>query len=144
MLVAFLLASADPVVLAAPPPCTQDQATRAEDEAGRLSSWSAVHRWYRLYAACNDVSAEEEYSESIARLLVAHWNSLPQLLGICKKDPKFRSTVLGGINATLDMNDIKKIKERSQSQCPGGARSLCREMILSADQALAEDATYRK
>jgi hypothetical protein len=125
-------------------PCTEAQARRAEDEAGSLRDWDALYRSYKLYARCNDAAAAEGYSESVARILVDHWNTLPRLARLAASDSGFRKFVLTHVDATLNMKDVSRIKEKSKAACPEGLHSFCADLKRQADAAIEEDANARQ
>lgn len=124
--------------------CTQAELDRAEVEAGELRAWDALYRSYKLYARCNDVSAAEGYSESVARILVDHWRTLPRLAEIAHRDEGFLSFVLGGVNATLDMKDVARIRLSATKACPQRLGYLCAALVKRAVLAKAEDDSVRQ
>lgn len=134
---AILLCTA---ALAQHKPCTQAQNIQAEEESESLRSWDALYNSYRRYAHCENVSAAEGYSESVARILVNHWQTLPRLAQLVRKDQGFARFVR--VDATMDMNDVAKIKDNSIHRCPAGLTSLCDKLRRDADAAIAEDAAY--
>jgi hypothetical protein len=121
-------------------PCTQAQNIQAEEESGSLRSWDALYNSYRTYAHCENVSAGEGYSESVARILVDHWNTLPRLSDLAGKDPLFRQFVVLHVDATLRLRDLKKITSDAQTRCPSRLTRLCADLARKADSAIKEDA----
>jgi len=81
------------------------------------------------------------YSESVARILSDHWNTLPELARLARKDSQFRAFVIGHVDATLTMDDVRKIRKNAQTQCPMGLRTVCNDLAKPADAALKEDAS---
>jgi hypothetical protein len=67
-------------------PCADAEGRRALDEAGELRTWDALHGSYSLYPQCDDGAIGEGYSESVARILVDHWTTLPRLAQVAVKD----------------------------------------------------------
>jgi hypothetical protein len=122
-------------------PCNKAEYQQAEKEAVSLRSWDALYKSYRLYGHCNDVDAAEGYSESVARILVDRWETLPRLSKLVEKDKSFRDFVLGHVDATLDMNDVQKIHARAIQHCPAGLRELCKNLQKQAKTAIEEDAS---
>jgi hypothetical protein len=118
--------------------CTGSAARHALDEAVRLRSWQALYHSYRLYRQCDDGAIGEGYSESVARILVDHWESLQQLDDIVSTDPGFRSFVLGHLDATLNMADVERVRKEAQNQCPTRLRVLCSELIKQTNSAIKE------
>lgn len=124
--------------------CSPKQNLQAEREAARLRSWDDLYRSFKLYGRCDDVDAAEGYSESVARILVDKWGTLPRLSALVTKDKAFRRFVLGGVNATVDMKDVKAIKQNSISACPSGLHDLCKGLSEQADAAIAENQYYQQ
>jgi hypothetical protein len=91
-------------------------------EADTLRTWDALYKSYSLYQKCDDGAIAEGYSESVARVLVDHWNTLPQLVELAKKEPKFLHFVLRHVDATGDAKDLERIKAEAKAQCPTGLR----------------------
>jgi hypothetical protein len=123
-------------------PCTPSEHAQVENEAVNLRTWDSLYRSYRRYAHCEDVDAAEGYSESIARILADHWETLPRLAELIQKDRSFGRFV--GLNGTMDMGDVAKIKGLATDQCPAGLEKLCTKLKHDADEAIAEDAAARQ
>ncbi len=123
------------------PPCTPAEYRQVEDEAVTLRTWDALYKSYRQYKHCwdhaDDVDADEGYSESIARILADHWETLPRLAQLIAKDRGFGNFV--GLDATMDMKDVAKIKNNALRHCPAGLSGLCSKLKKDADWAIAED-----
>jgi hypothetical protein len=128
--------------------CPQRDIDKIELEASRLRSWDALYRSFRQYAdyqQCyqkhykqefGNASADEGYSESIARILSDHWDTLPRLATLIKQDRKFSAFV--HLDATMDMKDVNKIRRLAIQNCPLGLNNLCGSLRKSADSAIAE------
>jgi len=101
-------------------------------------SWNVLYQSWKSYRACDDGSLAEGYSESVARVLVDHWNTLPELAHLARKDPEFRGFVLKHIDATLDAGDVAKIRKKASAQCPAGLKKLCGDVEKQAKLALKE------
>lgn len=106
-------------------PCSQAEAQQSESEGDTLRSWDTLYHSYQLYARCNDVSAAEGYSESVVRILVGHWGTLPRLSQLVTRDKEFRRFVLSHIDATLEADDLKKIAVNATQHCPAALLDLC-------------------
>lgn len=106
-------------------------------------SWEALYTSYKSYRLCDDGAIGEGYSESVARLLVDHWNTLPQLAHLARKDAKFRAFVMRHVDATLNVDDVEKIGKNAKTLCPTGLRTVCNDLAKRADSALKEDATLK-
>jgi hypothetical protein len=108
-----------------------------------LRTWDALSKSYKSYRSCDDGFVGEQYSESVARILVDRWSTLPRLGSLARENPDFRRFVLKHVDATLDMNDVKKIRTRAITQCPEGLHGLCKDLRSQADSALKQDSTPR-
>jgi hypothetical protein len=118
-------------------PCNDAENVRAEEGSDRLRSWDNLYRWYKLYGRCNNVSAAEGVSESIARILVDHWTTMKRLARLASMDAGFRRFVMDGVNATLDMSDIEQIRAKTMT-CPKSLVRLCGDLRKQADAAIDE------
>jgi hypothetical protein len=108
-----------------------------------LHTWDALYTSFRSYRHCDDGAVGEGYSESVARILVGHWNTLTRFSSLCTANVDFRRFVLKHVDASLDMKDVEKIKAKARTQCPQGLRALCDDLSKQADFALKEDAAHR-
>ena len=120
-------------------PCTpvgndrfeQDEMLRlAEEESDTLRSWDALESFYRRYRGCVTVSAIEGYDESIARILVDHWETLPRLAQLSADNPEFANSVRLG-ESTLP-SDIAAIRDNALHHCPAGLDALCSQLWREA------------
>lgn len=118
--------------------CTDTEARAALDEAVLLRTWATFYRSYKSYGQCDDGGIGEGYSESVARILVDQWNSLPELAHLAGADEAFRSFVIKHVDATLNVDDIEKIKKNAETQCPVALRNLCSQLAQQANAALKE------
>ncbi len=124
-------------------PCTDAENRRAEEEATRPRDWDALYRYFKAYGRCDGVDASEGTSESVARILVDHWGTLPRLAELARGDARFRAFAVGGVNATDDTRDVLTIQTKAISSCPAGLKDLCDSLAAQAAEALAEDALAR-
>jgi hypothetical protein len=114
-------------------PCNESEAQQAEIEAATFRTWDALYKSYKLHRHCDDGAIAEGYSESVARILVDHWKTLPQLAHLARNDQKFRRFVLRHVDGTLNMDDVKKISANAKTRCPVGLRVLCDDLRKEAD-----------
>lgn len=108
-----------------------------------LRTWDALYKSYTSYPSCDDGFIGENYSESVARILVDRWSTLPRLASLARENVDFQRFVLKHVDATLDMNDVKKIRTRAITQCPEGLHGLCKDLRSQADSALKQGSTPR-
>jgi hypothetical protein len=122
-------------------PCSQAENLQAENEAVTLRTWDALYKSYRLYARCNNADAAEGYSESVARILVDRWETLHRFSELAVRDKGFREFVLGHVDATLDMTDVRTIRTNAIRRCPAALGELCKDLRKEAEAAIQEDAS---
>lgn len=115
--------------------CSPKEAEAADAAVDGLDSWTNVERAYKKYGHCDDGSIAEGNSEAVARLLVDHWNTLPLLAALVKRDPAFKRFVLRHIDTTLETDDLDRIGIFASTQCPPGSAPLCRELLQTAARA---------
>jgi hypothetical protein len=130
-------------------PCGEAEYVQLAEYASSLRDWDALYRSYLRYWRCqalepgvDDVDADEGYSESEERILTDHWETLPRLAQLIKKDKSFGKFV--GPDAVMDMKDVAKIRENAINHCPAGLASLCSKLRNDADEAMAENAVVMK
>jgi hypothetical protein len=121
--------------------CGDVEGQHALGEAITLRSWDALYKSHKLYRQCDDGAVGEGYSESVARILSDRWNTLPELGRLAGKDSQFRAFVIGHVDATLTMDDVRKIRKNAKTQCLMGLRTVCNDLAKQADAALKEDAS---
>jgi hypothetical protein len=118
--------------------CTSLEGRRALDEADTLRSWDALYKSYLTFGRCDDGAIGEGYSESVARILADHWNTLPRFVQLAGKDAAFQTFVVRHLDATLNMDDVEKIRQDAMMHCPTGLRPTCIHLVKQADSALKE------
>jgi hypothetical protein len=123
--------------------CTDVESRRAEAEAHSLRTWNALHKSYKLYRKCDDGAVGEGYSESVARILVNHWATLPQFATLSKQDASFRAFVTRHVDATLERDDVRQIRQKAETRCPIGLKAICADLAKHATSAFKEDASTR-
>jgi len=120
-------------------PCSTPDANQADREAGRVRTWDALYHSYRRFAPrCDDGSIAEGYSESVARILVDHWNTLPRLAELAEANHTFKKFVLRHVDATMDSGDLYKIRERALHDCPSDQKNICGQLKRAAEHAINE------
>lgn len=115
--------------------CSEREATAADAMVDHLDSWSQVNVAFTKYGHCDDGEIAEGNSEAIARLLVDHWETLPQLDALIRHNPRLKPFVLRHIDTTLDTGDLAKIGTLAASACPAGMANLCRDLSTAAARA---------
>ena len=125
------------------PACPLSVEKQALTEADTFRSWDALYRSFASYQKCDDGAIAEGYSESVARILVDHWNTLPKLAELATKNHEFLRFVERHIDATNDEKDLQKIKAEAKTNCPTGLRKTCDDLSKEADSALKETASSR-
>ncbi len=119
-------------------PCTTTEAQRALDKADRLRTWEALYSSYNKFKSCDDGAIAEGYSESVARILADHWNTVRRFAQLADNDLSFRAFVIRHIDATLNIDDVQKIKNAALAHCPNGLRTTCSDIARQAEFALKD------
>lgn len=112
--------------------CSETEAQGAEAQAETLRSWDDLYRSYTIYRQCDDGAIGEGYSESVARILVDHWQTLPQLAQLARKDKEFQRFVLKHVDETINREDARSIEANAQHACPTRLRHLCSDVARQA------------
>lgn len=113
-------------------PCGAEEGRLAEAEAVTLRTWDSLYQSYKHYENCDDGAIAEGYSESVARVLVDHWETLPRLAALVKSSPEFRAFVFKHVDSTLNSDNIKQIAKNAKTRCPAGLISLCNDLKKQA------------
>lgn len=114
--------------------CAREEAMAAEDIAARLTNWEQIFGAFERYAHCDDGAIAEGFTESVVRLLASHWQTLPQVPALEKKNPSFRAFVLRHVNASADSSDLKRVAGLARTQCPKGYSSFCSAIAKAATE----------
>jgi hypothetical protein len=125
-------------------PCTEAQNRTAEQESDHLHNWTELLRYYRLYGHCDDIDAGEGVSDSVAKILAHHWETLHQVSQLLTTDRGFRRFIIFSVNATDDMDDDRKIRASTIGDCPAGLHQFCKDLKAEADESIEEDASAHK
>ncbi|MBC7686059.1 MAG: hypothetical protein H7176_12625 [Bdellovibrionales bacterium] len=115
--------------------CSPKDAEAADALADGLDSWAKLGAAVKQYGHCDDGSIAEGNSEAVARLLIDQWKTLPQLSRLVRRDVALKRFVLRHIDATLDTDDLVKIRTSALTSCPDGAALLCTEVLAAATRA---------
>ncbi len=123
--------------------CTDAQEDQAEREAAKLRTWDALYHSYRRYAHCDDGAIAEGYDESVARILLDHWDLLSRLAILSEKDKQFKSFVLRhvGVTTTLGTSEAKKLRIKAALHCPVGQSQLCADLRRKLEDGLSHNAS---
>jgi hypothetical protein len=119
-------------------PCTSAEAQRAGKVADTIRTWDGLYKSYKSYGHCDDGEIAEGFSESVARILVDHWNTLDQLSTLASKNAAFLHFVLRHVDSTLNPTDIEKIKAKASTECPSGLHTLCLDIRRQLESARKE------
>jgi hypothetical protein len=104
-----------------------------ETESDNIRDWSKLRAFYHRYRACqiDDASVSTGVSESVARMLADHWDTLPEASRLFKQDQAFEAFALAGINITDLTEDLNRIDRLAAEHCPTDLHTLCRKIRQS-------------
>jgi len=114
--------------------CSRLEAQEAEVIAPRLSDWNQIYDAFGRFRHCDDGAIAEGFTESVVRLLVSHWESLPKAAALAQRDASFRGFLLAHIDASADTNDLSRLAELAERRCPAEHRALCANIRAAAVQ----------
>ena len=117
--------------------CSKEESANAEAAASRVQDWEEMYDAFHRFSPCDDGAVGEGFSDSVARLLAAHWDQLHDLEHFAEANKGFRAFVLKHIDATASEKDLRRILEHTKD-CPGYARPICRDIENRARAALSE------
>jgi len=113
--------------------CTQRTIDRLETQSDSIRDWATLRTFYHHYSACriDDAEVGEGVSESVARILADHWDTLPVASGLFNQDLPFETFALAGINITDSTDDLSHIDKLAAEHCPPYLHVLCQSIRRS-------------
>jgi hypothetical protein len=132
-----LLCSATPSN-AAEKPCSSSQAEVAQAAVEAAGTWQALALAEQRFCHCDMGYVAEANSEAVVRLLVDHWNTVPELASVTGAKPRFLPFVLRHLDTTADAADLERVVHLATTQCPVASRRLCTRLAIAAKRAITE------
>jgi hypothetical protein len=124
-------------VSAAETACSMNDQHWLSNELPSLTSWRAIRRSFQRYVPqCDDGFIAGGYSEAIVVMLSHRWSSLHELATVANRNPQFGKFVLQHIDASADLDDLKRIKAQAANQCPPKHQTLCVSIHTAAVEAI--------
>ena len=113
--------------------CTQQTIDKLEEESDTIRDWPKLHDFYNRYGICgvDDAEVTEGVSESVVRIFIDHWDSLPVADSLFRHDPAFESFALAGLNVTDLTEDLNHIDRLASQQCQTNLHPLCAKIRKS-------------
>jgi len=113
--------------------CSQQTIDKLEEESDTIRDWPKLHDFYHRYGTCgvDDAEVTEGVSESVVRIFIDHWDSLPAADSLFKRDPAFESFALAGLNVTDLTEDLNHIDRLASQQCQTNLHPLCAKIRKS-------------
>lgn len=119
--------------------CSNSDGIKAEEATDHLNSWPDIRAAFVRYAPqCDDGGVAEGFSDDVVHLLATNWRALSELDAMTKKDGTFKKFVLGHINASTDLNELRMIAQQSKDDCSKKYKPLCKQLNEAALQAINE------
>jgi hypothetical protein len=119
-------------------PCTSFEASRAQDEAIRLKSWSRLHESFKRYGHCDDGAIAEGYASSVVEVLTHKWTPSDQWVPMLQSDKKFTNFVLNHISTMAEPKELRLIRRNAKLHSPERADGFCKAFNREAKRALKE------
>ena len=118
---------------ARPPRCSQQTLEKLESESDNIRDWPTLRTFFHRYSGCHvdDAEVTEGVSESVARMLIDHWDALPKASELFKQDAPFEKFALAGINITDLTEDLNRIDKLAAEHCPTDLHNLCQKIRRS-------------
>ncbi len=108
-------------------------------------TWQNLYRLYKESPSyCDDGAYGEGYSDFVVQSLAKYWNRFDELLSFTKKDHSFQSFILKHIDATTDLDDLKKLSKNVREICPTSEIPFCKEIDKKARAAIEDIKVYEK
>lgn len=108
-------------------------------------SWGNIYQYYEKYSKF-DCFSEGYFGEGIAdavvRRLATKWDSLDELYKLTKNNKHFAEFILMKINATTSEDELMKIHNLANKQCPKKLSRFCKKIDRSALNSYKEIMEY--
>ena len=72
------------------------------------------------------------WSDAIVRILAVDWQTLPTLVRLGRRDPRFEAFVLRHIDARMFPERAEQIALLARMNCPPAGRALCPRLAAAA------------
>ncbi|HEX8615088.1 MAG TPA: hypothetical protein VF800_27715 [Telluria sp.] len=115
--------------------CPEKDAYAASALIERLDSWEKIANSRTQYAHCDGGNLAQDKSEVVLRRLVDHWETLPELAKLIKRDPSLQPWVMSRIAKTYEPADFKQLTDQALTACPPGLAALCADLEKSVGSA---------
>jgi hypothetical protein len=107
--------------------CSQSMVDKLEAEPESIRDWSKLREFYHRYQVCqiDDAEVEGGVGESVVRMFIDHWDTLPTASRLFRRDPQFATFALAGLNSTDLTDDLNHIDKLAKDSCPINLHDLC-------------------
>jgi hypothetical protein len=106
--------------------CSPDEAIRAEEATDHLNAWHDVYSFYKQYRQCNDGAIAEGVHDKVQLLWANHWDQVPLMLALVKRDAGFKRFIWPIIMAEdFPMDEFQQVLANAKNKCPRGAAEFC-------------------
>lgn len=115
--------------------CYSESSQAAQSIADQAQSWQDVYSAFARFGVCDDGAIAEGFSDSIARLLAHHWDTITSLSRLAAAHPKFRRFVLRHIDSLMSPEQARAIADNARRHCPVASHALCLAITVRIDEA---------
>ncbi|WP_027706016.1 hypothetical protein [Zymobacter palmae] len=123
-------------------PCNNvTESEYADKMLDELNGWNSIYNYYYKYSKYGCYSTGyfgESIADSIAKILANKWDTLDELALKSNNNKKFEKFVLSKIDSTVDGNDLIKIHELANKNCPKGLSKTCRNIDKEVTRSFKE------
>ena len=123
-------------------PCNNvTESEYADKMLDELNDWNSIYNYYYKYSKYGCYSTGyfgESIADSIAKILANKWNTLDELALKSNNNKKFEKFVLSKIDSTVDGNDLIKIHELANKNCPKDLSQICRNIDKEVTKSFKE------
>jgi hypothetical protein len=117
-------------------PCTRDEAMTADAITDYLTTWDNVYRFYKQFGHCYDGGIAEGTQDKVQLLWANSWSTLPQMLRITTKDPKFKRFLWTIIESeAFPQGTFRKVVANATDRCPEVGAEFCLAVKAAAKRA---------
>ena len=99
------------------------------NELKGIQDWNGLHSSFERFRSCDKARIAEEFSYTISRLLVRHWDSVEELVRLSEADKEFKAFILRHIDENIPEEEGQLIERNCREHPPAGGDWLCKAVV---------------